>query len=259
MAKANMTLHVDANCTTFADLCNLPDPDPRGNRHVPVRHEKVILDARKAFDAVGLCVAQERIALTKDTHRMFATFDLAPQCVDVELARDGFATVSVGVRNSHDMRFALGAVGGSRVFVCDNLAFSGGIVASRKHEAGIDPLDLYAEVLQECMTRGATHLAALGNTARVPIGDKDAFQFFGLALLAGAMNQAQHQKAAELWFKARDDKDDKYHARTLWSAYNCVTDAYHSHATPEQTVERCQVLNALTARQFNIPQLALAG
>jgi hypothetical protein len=43
----------------------------------------------------------------------------------------------VGLRNSHDKRFPAGLVVGASVFVCDNLAFSGEIVVTRKHTKGI--------------------------------------------------------------------------------------------------------------------------
>jgi hypothetical protein len=39
----------------------------------------------------------------------------------------------VGLRNSHDKTFPIGIAFGSRVFVCDNLAFIGDHVIRRKH------------------------------------------------------------------------------------------------------------------------------
>jgi len=40
---------------------------------------------------------------------------------------------AVGLRNSHDKTFPAGLVAGTRVFVCDILAFSGLIQIRRKH------------------------------------------------------------------------------------------------------------------------------
>jgi len=39
----------------------------------------------------------------------------------------------VGLRNSHDKTYPAGLVAGSKVFVCDNLCFSGEVRLSRKH------------------------------------------------------------------------------------------------------------------------------
>jgi hypothetical protein len=45
----------------------------------------------------------------------------------------GDYTDTVGLRNSHDKSFPIGIAFGSRVFVCDNLAFIGDHVIRRKH------------------------------------------------------------------------------------------------------------------------------
>jgi hypothetical protein len=57
---------------------------------------------------------------------MFTTLDLAtPLAPGV--------SVAVGIRNSTDQSFPLGFCAGSRVFVCDNLAFRAELLVSRKH------------------------------------------------------------------------------------------------------------------------------
>ena len=43
----------------------------------------------------------------------------------------------IGLRNSHDKSFPSALALGNRVFVCDNLAFSGEIKLSRKHTKNI--------------------------------------------------------------------------------------------------------------------------
>ena len=56
----------------------------------------------------------------------FATIDLATSlCPGVSLA--------VGLRNSWDQSFPLGFCAGSRVFLCDNLAFRADLLVARKH------------------------------------------------------------------------------------------------------------------------------
>jgi hypothetical protein len=45
----------------------------------------------------------------------------------------GDYTDTVGLRNSNDRTFPIGIAFGSRVFVCDNLAFIGDQVIRRKH------------------------------------------------------------------------------------------------------------------------------
>lgn len=65
----------------------------------------------------GLQVKEERIALAKNGERMFGLLLLAGDKPDYQLA--------LGYRNSYDKSMVAGLVVGSRVFICDNLAFSG--------------------------------------------------------------------------------------------------------------------------------------
>src|SRR5205085_8203189 len=44
---------------------------------------------------------------------------------------------TVGLRNSHDKSFPVGIGFGSRVFICDNLAFVADTVIKRKHTANL--------------------------------------------------------------------------------------------------------------------------
>ena len=57
---------------------------------------------------------------------MFSTMDLSTPLADG-------VTLAVGVRNSSDKSFPLGFCAGSRVFVCDNLAFRSELLVRRKH------------------------------------------------------------------------------------------------------------------------------
>ena len=44
----------------------------------------------------------------------------------------------LGIRNAIDKSMSVGVVAGDRVFVCDNLAFIGSLIAFRKHTSGLD-------------------------------------------------------------------------------------------------------------------------
>jgi hypothetical protein len=62
----------------------------------------------------------------RDGSRFFGTLDLkSPISEGISLA--------VGIRNSVDKSFPLGFCAGSRVFVCDNLAFRSELLVRRKH------------------------------------------------------------------------------------------------------------------------------
>ena len=62
----------------------------------------------------------------RDGSRFFGTLDLASPLAER-------TSLCVGIRNSTDQSFPLGFVAGSRVFVCDNLAFRSELMVRRKH------------------------------------------------------------------------------------------------------------------------------
>jgi hypothetical protein len=66
-------------------------------------------------------VVREEYAVSSDGMKMFGVMDLS----------SGFegCRFAIGLRNSHDKSFRLSCTVGLRVFVCENLAFHGGIHA----------------------------------------------------------------------------------------------------------------------------------
>src|SRR4029077_14268488 len=89
-------------------------------------HGEVSDRVTKSLGDAGFEVAKARYGLSRNDARMFATLDLAtPVASGVSL--------SVGVRNSLDKSLPLGFVAGSRVFVCDNLAFRSELLVRRNH------------------------------------------------------------------------------------------------------------------------------
>ncbi|MHC4974689.1 MAG: DUF932 domain-containing protein, partial [Planctomycetota bacterium] len=82
----------------------------------------------------------------------------------------GDYTDMVGLRNSHDKKFPIGISFGSRVFVCDNLAFCGDHVIKRRHtvNAKRDLPGIVASVvepLQEARAEQCRQIARYQTTA----------------------------------------------------------------------------------------------
>jgi hypothetical protein len=92
----------------------------------PVAHGDVIDSVENALAGSGLGISDRSFALTGDGARLFGLLTLAQ--VD-----GGDYAVTLGLRNSHDKTFPLSFALGSRVFVCDNLAFSAEHTVKSKH------------------------------------------------------------------------------------------------------------------------------
>src|ERR1041384_4160845 len=72
----------------------------------------------------------------------------------------------LGVRNSYDRSLAVGLTLGSRVFCCDNLAFSGEVTMHRKHTLNVfrDLPDLIYRMLSQ-VARSEEHTPELQQLA----------------------------------------------------------------------------------------------
>jgi hypothetical protein len=118
-------LHAGGKLCSYAELQAIPAPPPEGRWH-PVAHATVLDTVTGTLEAAGYQVQDRKLAVARDGKRFFGTLDLTTTLVE------GVA-LAVGIRNSIDKSFPLGFCAGSRVFVCDNLAFRSELLVRRKH------------------------------------------------------------------------------------------------------------------------------
>src|SRR3954469_10124556 len=123
-----LMLHRGAAAIDYAGLRELGTPDPTAS-HVPIPHFRVRDLVVTAVGMYGHEVVSETHGVTEDGMRYFGLLELKSPYT-------GY-TDTVGLRNSHDKSFPVGIGFGSRVFVCDNLAFLADQVIKRKHTANL--------------------------------------------------------------------------------------------------------------------------
>jgi len=121
-----LMLHAGAQAIDYDGLRQLTTPDPT-DTHVPIPHHRVVDLVRYSLGFHGHSVVDEAHGVTEDGMRYFGLLSLKSPYGDY--------TDTVGLRNSHDRKFPVGIGFGSKVFVCDNLAFIAEQVIRRKHTA----------------------------------------------------------------------------------------------------------------------------
>ncbi len=121
-----LILHAGANPVTYDDLRGIHTPEGT-DTHLPVAHHELVELIRYTLGFYQHEIAEEHHAITEDGSRYFGLLSLRSPYGDY--------TDTLGLRNSHDKSFPIGIAHGSRVFVCDNLAFVGEHVIRRKHTA----------------------------------------------------------------------------------------------------------------------------
>lgn len=125
MSQGALVLHRGARHVERAELDAVQAP-PGTDTWFPLRHGHVLSTVETTLGDAGFSVTRSQLALSRDGARFFGTLDLsAPITEGVSL--------TVGVRNSTDKTFPIGLCAGTRVFVCDNLAFSADIYVAKKH------------------------------------------------------------------------------------------------------------------------------
>lgn len=116
--KSNSTLvaHCGARKVTRAELLEIPVPEAT-RTHQPLAHYQIIEVLEEALSFRYLKIVRDEYAVSPDGMKMFGVMDL-----NQEFSGCRF---SIGLRNSNDKSMRLALTAGYRVFVCDNMAFSG--------------------------------------------------------------------------------------------------------------------------------------
>jgi uncharacterized protein DUF932 len=120
----SLIIHAGANAVSY-DAVRAVHTPAGTDTHVPVPHHEIVELMRFTLGFHQHEIAEEHHALTPDGQRYFGVLSLRSPYGDY--------TDMLGLRNSHDKSLPIGIAFGSRVFVCDNLAFSADHVIRRKH------------------------------------------------------------------------------------------------------------------------------
>lgn len=142
----DLFMHCGAVEIDREELESLPLPNPMGSRHVirPITQDVDLIE--DSLKGLGLDIIDQGYAVKmQDTSgKYFRNPDAAPPKVsqvfglfEIGNKRKDFS-VMVGLRGSYDQSLPRGIAVGSRVFVCDNLAFSGSIHMHTKQTLNID-------------------------------------------------------------------------------------------------------------------------
>jgi Domain of unknown function (DUF932) len=141
-APAILSAHTNTELVTRETLRALPAVIGTDS-FKPVAHIELIETFERQFNDRGINIVREQFALSKNGMRLFGTFDLTLNGVE------GMAA-ALGFRTANNRTMALQGIAGMRVFVCDNMAFSGQtIVLRRKHTSGLNLLDEIVEALDQ--------------------------------------------------------------------------------------------------------------
>ena len=122
----NLCVHAGGEVVTRDQLEKVQTPAPT-ETHFPIPHDRFVDTVENVISRAGLQVTDEAFALSHKGMRLFGILQIGGGAQNPD-----YSTI-IGLRGAHDKSMSRSLAFGNQVFVCDNLAFVGEQVISRKH------------------------------------------------------------------------------------------------------------------------------
>ena len=236
-----LMLHAGGEAIAYDALRDLPIPEPTPS-HVPIPHHSVVDMVRYALGFFGHELLEEHHAVTPDGMNYFGVLSLRSPYGDY--------TDMVGLRNSHKKQFPIGIAIGSRVFVCDNLAFNADHLIRRKHTANAkrDLPGLVAAVIEPLGVARKAQALTFERYKALVLPDALADQGIMAMYRRGVINLTRIGDV----LKAYEEPPHDWGDRTPWRLFNAATFALTGRVAENPTITRqlhevidgmCETLN----------------
>lgn len=240
----SLMLHAGAAAIDRAALATLPLPQARGSRHVvrPFIEDVELIDGFLRNE--GYVIAEEAFGVKTGKDDMptqfFGAIEIRPAALEGEYIPANDFALTVGIRGSYDQSLPRGLAVGSRVFVCDNLAFSAGVTIATKQTLNI------ANRIPNLLRDAVARIPAMAEHQNVRF---DAYRNYKLSQRAGdailvecvrrgILNPSNIGQAIAEWDKPKHDEHIA-DGRTAWTLFQAVTEAIKP-----SNAERAHILGA---------------
>lgn len=233
-----MILHCGGKIATLAEIDEVITP-PGTSTHYPIPHSRLIESVTGSLLDGGYRIADQQHALSQEGMRYFGVFQIS----------NGGGHASdygwmVAIRNSHDKTFVAGIAAGTRVFTCDNLAFSGEIKVARKHTRYI------SRDLQGLVTGSVGRMndalglmdRRIGAYKERQVSDSKAHDLIVRAIDHRAIVPSDLPHVLSEW---RKPSHEEFEPRTAWSLFNSFTERHKRLNQPGTLLSRGNALHGL--------------
>jgi hypothetical protein len=219
-----LAAHVDTKRVPVEVVMDVPTPD-RTRTWGAIGHGQLIDTLKEAIRNADLVVKKEEYSLSKDGGRMFGVFTMNSD--SAERAR------MLGFRNSIDKTLAVGLTAGTRVFVCDNMAFSGEFLDYHVHRARltVEVLQIAAKTaLQSMMGKMEEFEKWHFNLNQFLLKRTDAEALTFRAVEQGVLSPGKFGKFHELFFEKRNDENDAFYHDSLYGFHGALTQLWNKNS-----------------------------
>lgn len=229
-------MHCGAEAVPFPSIVGLPIPEPT-KTHLPIPHHQFFELAMDRLIDQGYAISNPQHFLNREGAHYFAMMNIHHEDED----RNPEHSTLCALRNSHDKTFAASLAVGAKVFVCDNLSFSGDIVVGRKHTPNIwDELPkIFEGAISKIRVMRKRQDVRFSEYREAPLDDYTADHLIMESYRQGIVNLKRIGKVHEEWYNPSADHGDK----TVWRYFNAVTAALGPGSTnqlielPKKTID----------------------
>lgn len=219
---ASQLSHARSTLVSREVLVTIPPP-PATDTWKPIAHGDLIQAIDRQLMVRGITIRGEKFAVQREGARLFAVLDLS-------IEGSGEYCAAMGIRTGNDRSMALEIAVGVKVFVCDNLAFSGDLIAlRRKHTASFD---LNADI-SRAIDRYQKHLLTLcgeiDGLRASSLGDEEAKAMIFDAFREELLPLRYLPIVASAYFTPTAAMTDT-EPRTRWALHNAFTRAIREMA-----------------------------
>lgn len=235
-----LMLHVNATQVDYDSLRSLDTP-PATESHVPIPHFRVVDLVKTAAGMYGHEVVNEHHGITEDGSRYFGLLSLRSPYTGHE--------DTIGLRNSHDKSFPVGIGFGSRVFVCDNLAFLADTTIKRRHTVNLkrDLPGIIGEIIEPLAIKREAQARTFERYKHTMLTDQVADHAIMSMYRQGVINVQRIPEVLREWerpsFKSLEQP-------SAWRLFNATTYALNGRVVerPEATPKLHQIIDGLCER-----------
>ena len=218
-----LILHCGAVAATRKEVEASKPGKPRGPRHNPFPYGEFLDLIETCLALEGLEIREEAYGLLHGGERMFGVMEVGSAIEGELIDRDApDYSMLVGVRGSYDRTFPRALALGARVFVCDNLSFSGEIVMRTKQTTNIGerlPL-MVSYAISQVIDASKVQERRFEHYKGVLLKDGDGF--ITDLIRHGGLPPSKALQAIQQWDKPEHEEFAK-DGNTAWRMHNAIT------------------------------------
>jgi hypothetical protein len=225
MNNKPIILHCGGRQVTRDELASFITPRAT-ETHIPVAHLELLEMAETSMRQFGLEIAGETSLAINSPKQGGKEIEAAHFFGVIPLKSEGADwQIVAGLRNSHDKRFPAAITLGSRVFVCDNLAFSGEIVLARRHTKNImrDLPRVMSDAMSRLIKRKNNDAIRFEAYRGREVTDIQAHDLICRSILTEALPKTKVREVLDEWASPRHAE---FGDRTMFSLFNAFTETY---------------------------------